>query len=52
MEYGQRNEDNAIRSCIDYQRKKGVALKVHKCGLCVDPSILWLAASPDAILEV
>ena len=37
---------------MDYLRKKGVVLKVQKCGLLVDPSIPWLAATPDAILEV
>lgn len=25
---------------------------MHKCGLWVDPSIPWLAAPPDSILEV
>ena len=52
IEYGRRNEDSAIQSYIDYQRKKGIVLKVHKCGLWVDPSKPWLAASPDAILEL
>ena len=52
INYGQRNEEIAVKSYINYQQKRGTALLVHKCGLYVDPSIPWLAATPDGIVEV
>ena len=52
INYGHKNKDVAIRCYVDYQRKRGIVLVVHKCGLWIDPSIPWLAATPDSILEV
>ena len=52
IDYGQKNEDVAIKCYIDYQRKKEFVLTVHKCGLWIDPSIPWLAATPNSIVEV
>ena len=52
IDYGKRNEDVAIGCYIDHQRKKGVIVKVCKCGLWIDSAIPWLAATPDSILEV
>ena len=51
IKHGQQNEDIAIRSYVQYQKSKGYALSVHKCGLYVDPATPWLAASPDAIVK-
>ena len=52
INYGQRNEKIAVKCYISYQKKRGIAVVVHKCGLYVDPSIPWLAATPDGIVEV
>jgi len=42
---------DAIDSYVDYQVKRGVAIKVQKCGLVIDASLPWLAASPDGIVS-
>ncbi|XP_065892315.1 uncharacterized protein [Dysidea avara] len=52
INYGNINEDTAIRSYIDYQEKRGLQLTVHKCGLHINPSVPWLAATPDSIVEI
>ena len=52
INYGNVNEDTAIKSYIEYQEKKGLQLTVHKCGLQINPSIPWLAATPDSIVEI
>ena len=49
--YGRQHEKDAIDSYVDYQVKHGVAIKVQKCGLVVDASLPWQAASPDAIVS-
>ena len=51
IKHGQQNEDVAIRSYIEYQKSMGYCISVHKCGLCINPAIPWLAASPDAIVK-
>lgn len=33
-------------------RKKGYKLTVDKCGLFIDPSIPWLAATPDSLVRI
>ena len=35
---------------MDCQNKRGIGIQVNSCGLSVDPSMPWLAASPDAIV--
>ena len=35
---------------VDYQNKHGIGVQVNSCGLSVDPSMPWLAPSPDAIV--
>ena len=49
--YGRQHEKDVIDAYVDYQVKRGVAIKVQKCGLVVDASLPWLAASPDAIVS-
>ena len=48
--YGKHHEAIAIKSYVDYQSKEGTAVQVNSCGLSVDPSMPWLAPSPDAIV--
>ena len=52
INYGRMHEDIAIRSYVEYQEKKGLHLSVYKCGLHINPAIPWLAATPDAIVEI
>lgn len=49
--YGREHEKDVIDSYVDYQVKRGVAIEVQKCGLVVSALLLWLAASPDAIVS-
>ena len=51
VRYGREHEKDAIDSYVEYQVKRGVAIVVQKCGLVVDASLPWLAASPDAIVS-
>ena len=51
IKHGQQNEDAAIRSYVEYQKRKGYDLSVRKCGLYIDPAVPWLAASLDAIVK-
>ena len=48
--YGKLHEAIAIKSYMDHQNKEGIAVQVNPCGLSVDSSMPWLAASPDAIV--
>ncbi|XP_065899160.1 uncharacterized protein [Dysidea avara] len=50
VRYGQHNETIAVRSYVNYQNKRGIMIQVNSCGLSIDPSTPWLAASPDAIV--
>jgi len=52
INYRRTNEDTAVRSYVEYQEKRGITLIVHKCGLFIDPSIPWLAATPDSVVEI
>jgi len=51
IRHGQQNENNAIKCYVEYQKSRGHELSVCKCGLCIDPAIPWLAATPDGIVE-
>jgi len=35
---------------VNYQSKNGKTVSVNLCGLSVNPSMPWLAASPDGIV--
>ena len=50
INYGRKHETVAISSYIEPQRAKGKIVKVESCGLFVDHSMPWLAASPDGIV--
>jgi len=50
IRYGQQNETIAVRSYVNHQNKRGINIQVNSCGLYIDPSVPWLAASPDAIV--
>ena len=52
INYGRTNEDTAVSCYIEYQEKRGTKLTVHKCGLFIDPSIPWLAATPDSLVKI
>ena len=52
IKYGNVNDGTAIKSYIEYEEKKGLQLTVHKFGLQINPSIPWLAATPDSIVEI
>ena len=47
--YG-KHETIAIKAYVDYHNKEGIAVQVNSCGLSVDPTMPWLAASPDAFV--
>jgi len=49
--YGREHEKDAIDGYVDYQAKRGISITVQKCGLVVDTSLPWLAASPDGIIS-
>ena len=51
IKYGQQNEDAAIKSYVEYQNSQVHEISVHKCGLCIDQPIPWLAATPDGIVK-
>ena len=36
---------------MDHQNETGKSVAVNSCGLSVHPSMPWLAASPDGILQ-
>jgi len=36
---------------VDHQNETGKSVAVNSCGLSVHPSMPWLAASPDGILQ-
>jgi len=48
VRYGREHEKDANNCYVDYH---GVAITVRKCGLVVDASLPWLAASPDGIVS-
>ena len=50
VQYGRAHEQNAISSYLDYYHSHGVAMELKQCGLVVDTSLPWLAASPDGIV--
>lgn len=48
--YGKKHEKDAISSYIAYHKSKGTNIEVIKCGLIVDASEPWLAASLDGLV--
>lgn len=48
--YGKKHEKVAIGSYVKHQNMNGKVANVEPCGLFVDHSTPWLAASPDAIV--
>jgi len=49
--YGRLHEKDAVSAYIEYQSSYcGVAIAVRACGLVVDKTLPWLAASPDRIV--
>ena len=51
ISYGKKHEKEAIASYVKYQNMNGKVVSVESCGLFVDHSMPWLAASPDAIVS-
>jgi len=49
--YGKKHEMVAIVSYVKHQNMNGKIVQVESCGLFVDNSMPWLAASPDAIVS-
>jgi len=49
--YGKKHEKVAIVSYVKHQNVNGKIVQVESCGLFVDNSMPWLAASPDAIVS-
>ena len=49
INYGRKHETVAISTYVKHQRSKGKLVQVEPCGLFVDHSKPWLAASPDGI---
>ena len=45
--YGKKHENNAVLSYVTFQQSHGIVVEVSTCGLVVDTSAPWLAASPD-----
>ena len=50
VKYGIEKEDSAVIQYVNYFTNKGKQIKVHKCGVVVNPNFPWLAASPDRIV--
>ena len=50
VQYGRNNEESAIKAYLNYQHQRGISVNVYPCGLYVDSSEPWLAASPDGIV--
>jgi len=50
VQYGRAHEQDTISSYLDYYSSRGVAMELKQCGLVVDTSLPWLAASPDGIV--
>ena len=50
VQYGQNNEESAIKAYISYQHQHGIPVKVNPCGLHVDSSEPWLGVSPDGLV--
>jgi len=50
IHYGNDHETEAINSYVNYQSKNGKTVSVNSCGLSVDPSMPWLATSPDGFV--
>lgn len=48
--YGKQHKKSAIAAYVNYHRARGVIISVQPCGLYVDRSVPWLAASPDGIV--
>ena len=52
ISYGKKQHEKvAIASYVKYQNMNGKVVSVEPCGLFVDHSMPWLAASPDAIVS-
>ena len=47
---GKKHENDAVLSYITYQQSRGTTVEVNVCGLVVDRSAPWLAASPNRIV--
>ena len=45
------HENDAILSYVTYQQSRGIVVEVSTCGLVVDTSAPWLAASPNRIVS-
>lgn len=50
IHYGRYNEEFAIKAYVSYQHQHGISVKVNSCGLYIDSSEPWLAASPNGIV--
>lgn len=50
VRYGRTHERDAVSFYLDYHYSRGVAIELRECGLVVDLSLPWLAASPDGIV--
>ena len=50
INYGRKHETVAISDYVKHCRSKGKIVQVESCGLLVDHSKPWLAASPDGIV--
>jgi len=48
--YGRKHEDDAISSYVKCKKSCGIFVDERVCGLVIDSSIPWLAASPDRII--
>ena len=52
INYGLKNESIAIDSYINCQKKKGIDVAIHKCGLFINVAIPWLPATPDSLVSI
>lgn len=48
MAFGLENEENAVHR---YLKKKNSAVSVYHCGLCVNPGVPVLGATPDRVVQ-
>jgi len=47
---GRKHEDDTILSYMRYKGNHGISIDVRVCGMVIDASTPWLAASPDRII--
>jgi len=48
--YGRKHENDAVLSYVKFQNNHGIFVNLKTCGLVINPSTPWIAATPDRII--